>query len=361
MFWFPFINVCVSRYDAENNKDKKTFKGPGVLICSIDNMPTQLPREATDFFGDLLLPHVENILKNSAEKPFDEAEKKKMGDIVAGSVITSNGALTDKYKYIADLRREKMETNLQGDFSSDKKVLVLGAGYVSAPVVEYLTRDPSLGVTVAAALKSEADKIALTHERTEPVLLDVNERPDLLDDLIKSHNVVVSLLPWVLHPSIASRCIQLGTNLVTASYLSPGLKQQHEAAVAAGVTVVNECGVDPGIDHFLAMECFDDAHLGGGKVESFISFCGGLPAPECSDNPLGYKFSWSPRGALLNMLSGGEGVHSLTPPCYLSLSVTAKYLQNGQVVEVEDNGGLLDAVVPMDFLPGFSLEGPTNF
>ena len=50
------------------------------------------------------------------------------------------------------------------------------------------------------------------------------------------------------------------------------------------------------------MECFDDAHMGGGKVESFISFCGGLPAPECSDNPLGYKFSWSPRGALLNML-----------------------------------------------------------
>ena len=84
-------------------------------------------------------------------------------------------------------------------------MLVLGAGYVSAPVVEYLTRDSGLGVTVAAALKSEADKVALSHERTEPVLLDVNERPDLLDDLIKSHNVVVSLLPWQLHPSIANR------------------------------------------------------------------------------------------------------------------------------------------------------------
>ena len=65
----------------------------------------------------------ENILKNSAEKPFDEAEKKKVGDIVAGSVITSNGSLTDKYKYIADLRKDKMETALQGDFSSEKKVL----------------------------------------------------------------------------------------------------------------------------------------------------------------------------------------------------------------------------------------------
>ena len=50
------------------NKDKKTFKGPGVLICSIDNMPTQLPLEATDFFGNLLLPHVHNILKSDATK-----------------------------------------------------------------------------------------------------------------------------------------------------------------------------------------------------------------------------------------------------------------------------------------------------
>ena len=82
-----------------------------------------------------------------------------------------------------------------------------------------------------------------------------------------------------------------------------------------------------GIDHFLAMECFDDVHMGGGKIESFVSFCGGnfcrfyflittsslsegLPAPECSDNPLGYKFSWSPRGALLNMLSGGKSVYN---------------------------------------------------
>ena len=61
-----------------------------------------------------------------------------------------------------------------------------------------------------------------------------------------------------------------------------------------------------GIDHFLALECFHDVQQGGGKIESFVSFCGGLPAPECSDNPLGYKFSWSPRGALLNMLSGGK-------------------------------------------------------
>merc|ERR1719471_1375933 len=231
---------------------------------------------------------------------------------------------------------------IEGDFSSSQKVLDLGAGYVSAPVVEYLTRDQGLGVTVAASIKAEADAVAEAHSRTEPVLLDIQESPDKLEDLVKSHDIVVSLLPWQLHPKIAEMAIATGTNMVTASYLSEGIKAKHQAAVDAGVTIVNECGVDPGIDHFLAMECFDDAAQGGGKVESFISFCGGLPAPESSDNPLGYKFSWSPRGALLNMLSG------------------ARYLQNGSVVEVEDNGGLIDAAVPMDFLPGFSLEGYPN-
>jgi len=182
----------------------------------------------------------------------------------------------------------------------------------------------------------------MAHQRTEPVLLDVNERPDKLADLIKSHDIVVSLLPWTLHPTIAKAAIAAKTNMVTASYLSEGIKDLHQDAVDAGVTIVNECGVDPGIDHFLAMECFDNVHDGAGKIESFVSFCGGLPAPENSDNPLGYKFSWSPRGALLNMLSG------------------ARYLEDGVVVDIEDNGGLMDAANSMDFLPGFSLEGYPN-
>lgn len=238
--------------------------------------------------------------------------------------------------------REEKSVKVTGDWGSDKKALVLGAGYVSAPVIEYLTRDKDLGVTVAAAIKAEADAVAMAHQRTEPVLLDVNERPDKLADLIKSHDIVVSLLPWTLHPTIAKAAIAAKTNMVTASYLSEGIKDLHQDAVDAGVTIVNECGVDPGIDHFLAMECFDNVHDGAGKIESFVSFCGGLPAPENSDNPLGYKFSWSPRGALLNMLSG------------------ARYLEDGVVVDIEDNGGLMDAANSMDFLPGFSLEGYPN-
>ena len=82
-----------------------------------------------------------------------------MGSVVSGAVITSNGKLTDGFKYISDLRAANAQSSIKGDFTSEKKALILGAGYVSAPVVEYLTRDPSLGVTVAATLKEEANKL----------------------------------------------------------------------------------------------------------------------------------------------------------------------------------------------------------
>jgi saccharopine dehydrogenase-like NADP-dependent oxidoreductase len=67
----------------------------------------------------------------------------------------------------------------------------------------------------------------------------------------------------------------------------------------AGIVVMNEIGLDPGIDHLYAIKTIDEVHAKGGKILSFVSFCGGLPAPEASNNPLGYKFSWSSRGVLL--------------------------------------------------------------
>lgn len=70
--------------------------------------------------------------------------------------------------------------------------------------------------------------------------------------------------------------------MVTASYCSPEMAKLHDAAESAGITILNEVGLDPGIDHLLAMECFDEIRSHGGKVESFVSFCGGLPAPEVS-------------------------------------------------------------------------------
>jgi alpha-aminoadipic semialdehyde synthase len=115
-----------------------------------------------------------------------------------------------------------------------------------------------------------------------------------------------------------------------------------KAAQAAGVTLLNEVGLDPGIDHMLAMQCIDEVSRQGGTVESFISWCGGLPAPEFSNNPLRYKFSWSPRTVLANLKN------------------SAKYLKNGTLVDIPAGGWLMQSAMPVDVLPGFNLEGIPN-
>ncbi|RNA45143.1 alpha-aminoadipic semialdehyde mitochondrial [Brachionus plicatilis] len=321
-------------YDAENHTNKESFGGNGVLVCSIDNMPTQLPREASEYFGDLLVPHIHEMAKCDALKEFGQQH---IGHVVKNAVITANSKLTSNYEYIAALREKQRTQRVVA--SSSKKVLVLGAGYVSDPVIEYLSRDQNLSVTVVSALKKEADKIGSKYASANPVVLDVQRSEGELSKLIKNHDIVISLLPYVYHASIAEKCIKHKINMVTASYLSKEMKSLHDSAVGQGVTIVNEVGLDPGIDHMLAMQCFDEIKEYGGVVEKFHSYCGGLPAPESANNSLRYKFNWSPRAVLLNTISG------------------ARYLKNGKIIEIGANGALLEqGSRSVSFLPGFSLE-----
>ena len=126
----------------------------------------------------------------------------------------------------------KAKHRVLGDYDEQtKRVLILGAGYVSAPVVEYLTRSNDVALYVASALREEADNLAKRFPRTEPVLLNVTERPDLLREYVDKADVVVSLLPYGLHPLVAEQCIQAKTNMVTASYLSDPMKQLHQRCV----------------------------------------------------------------------------------------------------------------------------------
>ncbi|XP_037068982.1 alpha-aminoadipic semialdehyde synthase, mitochondrial-like [Pollicipes pollicipes] len=328
-------------YDADQNKDANSFRGPGVLVCSIDNMPTQLPREATDFFGTLLFPYVYNIMQSNADRPF---EQQPFNPVVKNAVIASNGRLTPNFEYIDELRRGSRGSRHKACMAhaqAEKKVLVLGSGYVAEPLVEYLSRDPKTHIHVASAVQTELDTLTSKYSNVEGGILDVTERPDHLATLVEDADVVVSLLPYVLHPLVARACIQHKTNMVTASYCTPEMRALDEAARDADITVVNEVGLDPGIDHCLAMDCFDEVHHGGGKIRSFVSYCGGLPAPECSDNALRYKFSWSPTGVLRNTTQG------------------ASYLLNGKMVEIPA-GSLLKSSQRMNFLPGFALEGFAN-
>lgn len=111
---------------------------------------------------------------------------------------------------------------------SCKKVVVLGSGYVSAPAVEYLHRDENVSITVASAIKEEADSIASRYPGVEAVFMDIIERPDILMSLVDSADVVISLLPYNLHHLVAECCIKTKTNMVTASYCSKEMKEMHQ-------------------------------------------------------------------------------------------------------------------------------------
>lgn len=95
-------------------------------------------------------------------------------------------------------------------------------------MVEYLHRDNNIRLIVASQLKEEADILANNFPGVEPVLLNVVERPDTLNDIVKSADVVVSLLPYSLHHVVANACIHAKTHLVTASYMNEDVKSLHE-------------------------------------------------------------------------------------------------------------------------------------
>ncbi|MBI2380984.1 MAG: saccharopine dehydrogenase NADP-binding domain-containing protein [Gammaproteobacteria bacterium] len=182
------------------------------------------------------------------------------------------------------------------------RILILGAGYVAGPLVDVLHRRLDNEITLASQFLAEAQALAKGRERIAPAVLDVNNA-HALGELVKAHDLVVSFVPYLFHMKVAEQCLAHGKHLVTASYEQPAMKALDAEVAARGLTFLNEIGLDPGIDHLSAMRIIDEAHAEGAKVESFVSWCGGLPAPDANDNPLGYKFSWAPRAVLLALLN----------------------------------------------------------
>jgi len=178
-----------------------------------------------------------------------------------------------------------------------KKVLILGAGLVVRPMVEYLL-ERGFGLTIATTTKEKGDRMIKGHPGGKTIKWSTEET-GVLERLVDEHDIAVSFLPYRHHILVAKTCIRNRKPLVTTSYVQPEMQALDEAAKDAGVLLLNETGLDPGIDHMTAMKIIDHIHSKKGKVEEFYSLCGALPAPECADNPMKYKFSWSPKGVVL--------------------------------------------------------------
>jgi saccharopine dehydrogenase (NADP+, L-glutamate forming) len=178
-----------------------------------------------------------------------------------------------------------------------KKVLILGAGLVVKPMVEYLLEN-NFSLLVASPMKDRADEMIKGNPLGSSLDWSMDD-PAMLEKIVAESDITVSLLPYKYHSDVANVCLRHGKSLVTTSYIQPGMKELDEQAKKAGLLFLNEIGLDPGIDHMTAMSIIDQIHGNDGKVEEFYSLCGALPAPEAADNPLKYKFSWSPKGVIL--------------------------------------------------------------
>ena len=196
-----------------------------------------------------------------------------------------------------------------------KNVVILGAGRVARPMVEYLLKFPDYRVILASRTVSKAEKLIHHHSHGEALPLDVQNEA-ALDRLVQRADLVVSLLPYTYHEKFARLCLTHQKPFITTSYVSEPIRQMDAKARERGVIILMEIGLDPGIDHMSAKKIIDQVHADGGKVIAFRSYCGGIPAPEANTNPLGYKFSWSPRGVLM---AGRNG---------------ARFMENGKIVEI---------------------------
>jgi saccharopine dehydrogenase (NADP+, L-glutamate forming) len=196
-----------------------------------------------------------------------------------------------------------------------KKVLILGAGMVAKPIIEYLL-ERRIGVTVASPMPERAQQMIAGNPLGDAVDWSMDD-PASLKKMITATDLTVSLLPYKFHTEVARICISRHRSLVTTSYVQPEMLKIAADAENAGVLILNETGLDPGIDHMSAMRIIDHIHGRGGKVEEFWSLCGALPAPEVTDNPMGYKFTWSPKGVVLASRNG------------------AQYLRKGRTVTVD--------------------------
>ncbi|KAL3698775.1 hypothetical protein R1sor_012851 [Riccia sorocarpa] len=448
------------RYDPSSDTYHDDMEGEGIIILAVDCLPTEFAKEATNHFGDVLLPFISNmahaqtpddmlhpirraciahngqltplyeyiqVLRGAAETKNSPAlQKHKSGSFTR--VISLNGHLFDQFlinealdlilkeggrfrsttcrvghsddepsqaaleveadseKILDSIVDSLAEIASHGESSSNKnfirarspeissylalkrlrlmgsnkqdgsQVLILGAGRMCEPAVKYLASEGkvlppddstsqdclNVHVIVASLFLRDAQKVTAGVPNASPLQLDILDTAQLRTWISKSE-VVISLLPPDCHIPIAKVCIELKKNLVTASYVSPEMDALHEKAKEAGIVILCEMGLDPGIDHMMAMQMIDSAHSKGGYVRSFVSYCGGLPSPMAANNPLGYKFSWNPAGAI----KAGRNA--------------AIYKFSDKIIEVPGDDLFASAVrLRLPNLPAFALERLPN-
>ncbi|WP_396165203.1 saccharopine dehydrogenase family protein [Flavobacterium sp.] len=201
-----------------------------------------------------------------------------------------------------------------------RKILIIGAGRSASSLIKYLldkSEDEKLVITIADLSEALANKKTGNHKNARAISFDVCNDEQRKQE-IQQADIVISMLPAHLHIEVAKDCIFYKKNMITASYISEEMKSLDFQAKENQIVLMNEIGLDPGIDHMSAMKIMDDIKSKGGKIILFESFCGGLVAPESDTNLWNYKFTWNPRNVVLAGQGGAakfiqEGTYKYIP------------------------------------------------
>ena len=184
-----------------------------------------------------------------------------------------------------------------------KNILLLGAGRSASTLIDYLLKlckEKTWSLAIGDVDPELAIKKAQGQARA--FKFDVSDEEQLLDEISKS-DLVLSMLPARFHQLVADACLAESKHLVTASYVTQEMRDMDDEVKEKGLVFLNECGLDPGIDHMSAMAVIDRIRANNYELIGFESFTGGLLAPNTNDNPWQYKFTWNPR----NVVTAGQG------------------------------------------------------
>ena len=218
-----------------------------------------------------------------------------------------------------------------------KKIVIFGAGRSSTSLIEYLlsiAEEQNLLITLLDYNEELAKSKINNHKFGEAHFIDANNPNERLKFIKESH-LVISMLPAHMHLGIVKDAIHEKVHVITPSYVTEEIRSLNADAQNNDVLILNEMGLDPGIDHMSAKKIIDEIEDNGGKLTGFESFTGGLVAPESDDNPWNYKFTWNPRNVVLAGQGGAakfiqEGKYKYIP--------YNKLFRRTEIIEIEGFG-----------------------
>lgn len=218
-----------------------------------------------------------------------------------------------------------------------RHILVIGAGRSASSLIKYLldhSEKEQLHITIGDLSIELAQQKTNNHKNARAISFDVCNDEQRKKE-IQQADIVISMLPAHLHIEVAKDCVFYKKNMITASYISEEMKSLDFQAKENQIVLMNEIGLDPGIDHMSAMKIMDEIKSKGGKIILFESFCGGLVAPESDTNLWNYKFTWNPRNVVLAGQGGAakfiqEGTYKYIP--------YHKLFRRTEFLEVEEFG-----------------------